>query len=289
MKQFKLNPFEKFVIRHKKAVNILSFAVFFLAYIIISICKDFINIPLDTFIPFFLYIASFIYIELMPAIKNDKVVQAHQNLDISYAIDGINKLSEVVNPKDTVLAPLYRNNKAAFLIEAGQFEEAEAEIKRFFQIFDTRKLLPTTLLTIHINYAILKIHEKDEEGYKEQLKIVESYYDKVKKSKLKTNIRIADNALTHVLKGDAAHFGPYSDGFEQKVLNDIKFFGDKKKKKITPYDYFSAYSALFDYFVRFENTEKALYYADKMIKIGNSGFLDYRNAKEYLENADKCN
>lgn len=289
MKKFKLNAFEKFVIRHKKLTVILSFVATTVTTSIISIIKGGVTVPTDTFFPSVPWMAVILYAFFLPIYINQKAVQAFHNLEIDYALDGICKLADAANPKDILVAPLYHNNKAYFLMVTGKNEEALEEMKSFFRIFDTRKLSSVILLMIHANYALLKIRENDEKGYNEQLKIVQGYYDKVRKTKLNPDIRNADLALTELLNASAAHFEPYSEDFEQKILYQIEFFGGKRKKKITPYDYLSAYSLLFDYFVRFENTEKALYYAHKITEIGNSGFLAYRIAKEYLENADKCN
>ena len=289
MKQFKLNAFEKFVIRHKKAVNILSYFFFFCAVIIIAICDNFITIPIDGFIPFVLFLACQIYIVLMPALKNQRIMKAHGNLEINYALDGATKLAQAVNLRDTVNASLFSNNKTAFLIEAGKFEDAQEEIKRFFQVFDTRKLDPSTLFAIHFNYAIIKLSCGDEEAYKEQFCIVKSYYDKIKGSKLKLIIATADKNFNNLLINETARFGAYSEDFEQRVLNDFQVFNCNKKKSPRPLDYFDMYFALFVYFKRFNNTEKATHYAREAVKIGNSELYNYRIAKEYLEHADRSN
>lgn len=286
MKKFKLNAFEKFVIHNKKKLFVFLYIAFFVSVVIFSHLKSVITIPTDTFIfavPMFII---FLYIELLPVIKSAKITKAHGELNMDFTLDGISKLVDASNPKDNEISPNLRNNKAAYLIDAGKFTEAEEEIQLIFKIFDIKKLSPATLFDIHANFALIKIQNGDEEGYKEQIKIVEGYYEKIKK---RVNMYITQDTLQSVSIAASARFEPYSEDFEPKVLEHIKTFGGKEKKKIFPYDYFSAYSILFNYFARFENSEKAVYYANELVKIGNNSLFEYRKAKEYLENADKCN
>lgn len=289
MKQFKLNAFEKFVICHKKAIKVFLYAFLFLSAVITSICSNYVKIPPIDFVILTLTVVCLMYTEIMPAIKSDKVLKAYRNLNMEYALDGISALTDAVNPRDRALASLYHNNKTAFLIDAGNYEEAEKEIKLFFQIFDTRRLPPVTLFTIHVNLAQLKLLLGDEETYQAQLHIVEGYYGKVSKLKAKYFINFADNAFIGLVNSAFSLYGDYNEGFEQNVFNHMKFFGGKENKKLFPIDYLNAYSTLFTYFNRLGNTEKADYYARKVTKIGNSGYYMYRIAKEYLENADRSN
>lgn len=286
MKSFKLNAFEKFVIRNKKVLYIFILIAFFVVNILFSHFKYPMIIPTDTFIFAVPVLIIFLYTELLPIFKKAKIVAAHSKLNMDFSLDGITKLINALNPKDTEFLPTLRNNKASYFIDAGNFAEAEEELKLIFQDFDAKKLSPSNLFDIHLNFALIKIQNGDEEGYKEQLRIVEGYYEKIKKS---AYICIMRHTLNTVLLYAAARFEPYSVDFEQRVLTHLRFFEGKKNKKIDPLDYFNAYSILFNYFARFENTEKAVYYANEIVKIGNDSFYEYRKAKEYLENADKCN
>lgn len=286
MKSFKLNAFEKFVIRRKKVLFICLYIAFFISVIIFSHLQGIATVPTDTFILVVPTLIIFLYIEFLPILKNAKITNAYQNLDIAYALDGAIKLADASNPKDHELSPTFHNNKATYLIESGRLNEAEKELELIFQTFDAKKLSPTVLFDIHVNYALIKIQSGDENAFREQLKIIEGYYDKIKR---KASMYISKDTLNSLYLTAEAHFNPYSENFEQRVLDHIKFFGDKEKKKIDPCDYFFGYFILFTYFARFENTEKAIYYAEKVTEIGNDGLLAYRKAKEYLENADKCN
>lgn len=289
MKPFKLNAFEKFVIRRKKAIEILLSVFFIVSYFIIDMCKHYINKPIAYIVLIAVVLICVIYYELMPVLKNAKVTKAHENLDMDYALDGITKLIDAVNPKDIASSANYRNNKIAFLMDAGKYREAEEEIKTFFQIFDTKKLSPDALFTVHLNLAQLKSLNGNKDDYKSQLKIVEGYYEQVKKSNFKNLIGYADHCFNGLVNSETCLYGDYDEGFEQRVLDHIKFFGEEEVKKIPPLDYLNAYSTLFTYFNRLGNTEKADYYARKVTEIGNSGYQYYRIAKEYLENADRSN
>ena len=289
MKPFKLNAFEKFVIHRKKAIEISLYIFLIISYFIIDICKHYINKPIAYVILIAVVLICVFYNEIMPVLKNAKVTKAHENLDMDYALDGINKLIDAVNPKDTERASNYRNNKIAFLMDAGKYEEAEKEIKTFFENFDTKKLSSDALFTVHLNLAQLKTLKGNKDDYKSQKSIVEGYYEQVRKSKLKNLIGYADHCFDGLVNSETAFHGDYDESFEQKVLDHIKFFGGEEVKKIPPIDYLNAYFTLFTYFNRLGNTEKADYYAHKVTEIGNSGYQYYRIAKEYLENADRSN
>lgn len=289
MKPFKLNAFEKFVIRRKKAIEISLWIFFLASYFIIDIFKHYINKPIAYIILITVVFIGLVYIELVPVLKNAKITKAHEDLDIDYALDGITKLIDALNPKDTERASNYRNNKIAFLMDAGKYAQAEEEIKTFFQIFDTKKLSPDALFTVHLNLAQLKSLNGNKDDFKSQLKIVEGYYEQVKKSNFKNLIGYADHCFNGLVNSETCLYGDYDEGFEQRVLDHIKFFGGEEAKKIPPLDYLNAYSTLFTYFNRLGNTEKADYYARKVTEIGNSGYYMYRIAKEYLENADRSN
>lgn len=286
MKNFKLNAFEKFVIRNKKVLYIFILIAFFVSVIIFSHLKAIVTVPTDTFILAVPTLVIFLYIELLPIIKNAKITNAYRNLNIDLSLDGAIRLADASNPRDFEFSPTFHSNKAIYLICAGKFGEAEEELKLIFQTFDSKKLSPSVLFDIHVNYALIKIQSGDENAFHEQLKIVEGYYEKIKR---KASMYISKDTLESLILTGEANFSAYSENFEQKVLDHIKFFGGKEKKKIDLCDYFFGYSLLFTYFARFENTEKAVYYANEIIKIGNDSLFEYRKAKEYLENANKCN
>lgn len=289
MKKFKLNAFEKFVIRNETVLVSCVWIVYFILLILFSHFKSNIVIPTNTFFLSLPLLIIYFYILSLPIFKNAKITNAYRNLDIDTALDGACSLLEISKSKDYSLAPMCRNNKAAFLIESGRLSEAEEELKLFFRLFDTKKLSDSLLFTVHINYANLKIYQGDENGYREQIEITNGYYNKICESGSKKQISKLNQIYSGTKYFAEAVFYAYSEDFEQKVLNHIKSIDGKDKKVIELFDYFFGYFHLFIYFARFENPEKAVYYAKKVTEIGNDGLLAYRKAKEYLENADKCN
>lgn len=289
MKKFKLNSFEKFVIRNKKVLVTCVWISYFILLILLFHFKSNIVIPTGTFFLALPLLLIYLYIVFLPMYKNAKVVNAYRNLDIDTALDGACSLLEVSKSKDYTLAPICHNDKAAFLIEAGRLSEAEEELKLFFRLFDTKKLSSSLLFVVHINYANLKIYQGDENGYREQIEITNGYYNKICKSGNKNQISKLNQIYNGTKYFAEAVFYAYSEDFEQKVLNHIKSIDSKDKKVNELLDSFFGYFHLFTYFARFENTEKAVYYAEKVTEIGNDGLLAYRRAKEYLENANKCN
>lgn len=54
---------------------------------------------------------------------------------------------------------------------------------------------------------------------------------------------------------------------------------------------FSRYFAIFNYYKRHENKEKAIQYANTLIQVANGNFelYDCRVAKEYIENGNSSN
>lgn len=289
MKKFKLNSFEKFVIGHKKVLIVLSFIAFFVIQIVMTAIQGPLIIPQDTFLLSLILLALVFYICTLPKLKNLKVLTAYAKLDLDTALEGASLLLDAASQKDYSYSPTFYNNKAVFLIETGNFCESEKIFSLIFQMFDTKKIRPSMLFAVHANWAVLKAYTGDVNGFTEQLRITESYYKKVKDSKNKAEIRSADYVFNNAKLIEQAYFGTYSEDFERKVLEHIKTFGGKEKKEISPYDYFSAYSILFNYFARFENSEKAVYYASEAVKLGNPSLFEYRRAKEYLKNANECN
>lgn len=289
MKKFKLNGFEKFVIRNRKVLLIADFATFF----ILNIIASYFEIPFGTTACGVIFFASWMYISMLAAVKNNKIVRfQNEEMDMVSAIDGINKLLDTVDPKDQNFAALYCSNRIAFLINLGEFRKAEEEVKMFFNTFDLKKVSSFTMFVFHTNYATLKLHYEDAAGYNEQLKIVYAYHSKLKNmpGMSKKNIAFADNRLFSLLNEAESVFGEYNPYFEQKVLDGLNFLGQKKRKKEPmPYEYFGVYSELFYYFKRFNNAEKAEYYAKALTQIGNEQLYDYRVAKEYLENENRDN
>ena len=77
MKPFKLNAFEKFVIRRKKAIEISLYVFLIISYFIIDICKNYINKPIAYVILIAVVLICVFYNELMPVLKNAKVTKAH--------------------------------------------------------------------------------------------------------------------------------------------------------------------------------------------------------------------
>lgn len=281
VKPFKINKLEKFIIRHSKLLRILSFA-FLIGGPSFTVNGRTVyeGAPIICFLLFFVF---YMFFAAFPAAKADRIVyNRNYGLDLYKASEDTIKLMECISPKDILTLPVLCNNRIAYLIDVGETEKAEEEIRLFWQTFDLKKLQKSTLACIHINMAEIKLRARDAKGYDEQLRIIYTYQRQCKKAEelaLKKS-----NALPRLLLSAEAVFGSFTNDFESRVFSVLNTVdGKQRKKQPSPIEYFSAYETLFTYFKRFEIHDKAKYYAEMTVQTGNGQFAAYREAKQYLE------
>lgn len=289
--KFKLNGFEKFIIRHKQLAKWFFLVIYFLL-IVISINYDLPTFAVNLFLTLFILIGF--AINLYPTFKAQKLLKIHnETLDMYAFLDGTNLMIETLNPKDIVNISNFCNNRITALYNIGEYEKAEAETRMFWQSFDFKKVPVATLASTHISMAMLALTKSDEKTYNEQMRIVYQYRQNSQNNTLVLNT--LDYAIESVhIYADAKKAEKNSEiiDFETRVLTHLNTNPVNKKprkKQAAKLGVFSAYCNLFVYYKNIENSQKATYYAQKLVNMGNEQLAAYRKAKEYIENEYSSN
>ena len=83
----------------------------------------------------------------------------------------------------------------------------------------------------------------------------------------------------------------YDSVLEKAILDKAKFHAGKvlPEEKVSPLSLVTAYSLLCEYFKRIKLDDKRRYYSEQLIKLANNQFKAYRDAKEFLDNANEGN
>ena len=185
------------------------------------------------------------------------------------------------------------NNRAAFLINMGEFEQAENEIRMFWQKYGNKKLANHTRVAIHTNMAVIALYKKDFKSYEEQFRIICEYENKKAKKPIKRQIKHAIISLTQYAEAVVANENSNFEEYATRVWQTNHYEPTRDKyltdKQVLPYSYIVVYKNLFTFAQNTGDTEKAKTYAQQIVNIGNEQFYIYRKAKEYLENADRSN
>ncbi|MCH5191593.1 MAG: hypothetical protein J1F23_05455 [Oscillospiraceae bacterium] len=193
---------------------------------------------------------------------------------------------EIIPLKEKIHHETLCINRISCLIEMGETERAEEETRLFWLTFNPLKMPPIMLLSLHYNMAIIKLRNRDFKGFNEQLNAACIYRDKLVGKSKKYHPEDNIEYLTLI----AATYGGYDPQLEGRLLATLNFInGEPRKKPVPPSKYLGVYYRLFEFFKNNNLPEKATYYAELVINIGNEQFLSYRNAKEYLNNANGSN
>lgn len=289
--KFKLNEFEKIIFKNKHLAKWFFLAIYFLL-IVVSINYDFPTFAVNLFL--ILLVSSVFSINLYPALKAHKLLKLHnETLDMYAFLDGTNLMIESLNPKDIANISNFCNNRITALYNIGEYEKAETEIRLFWQSFDLKKVPVATIASTHISMAMLALTNLDEKTYNEQMRIVYQYRQNSQNNTLVLNT--LDYAIENIhIFADAKKAEKNNEiiDFEARVFAHLNTNPNSKKpcKKVpSKLEVFSAYCKLFIYYKNIDNTQKATYYAQQLVNMGNEQLAAYRKAKEYLENANRSN
>ena len=280
---FKINPIEKLILRRRREIVIAAG--------VLCITASFLSFSLEiAFVPVVFLLLLFSLIFSLNFTVVSKINQATKyythELDLAKSLESINMLMEIIPLKEKIYHALLCNNRIACLIAMGETETAEKEVRLFWQTFNPLKMPPNILLSLHYNMAIIKLRKRDFTGFNEQLKAACIYRDKLIRKRKKYHPEDTIEYLTLI----AATYGEYDPELEGKLLTTLSFInGEPRKKPVPPSKYLGVYYRLFEMFKGNNLPEKATHYANLVINIGNEQFLSYRNAKEYLSNANGSN
>lgn len=288
--EFKLNSFERFVIKYKSPIIIIIAIVFVIGMFILALNDAPFIAPLS----FVLYFILTRLIVSIAIIKNNKILKIRNTqLDLNTALNATTQLIDITNSKDFQSLALFCNNRIAYLIEMGEFEKAENEIKFFWQSFNTKKVSPLTLVAIHTNMASLALEKRDFEAYEEQFGLVCDYHNKSTNKIVKRHSKHSIINLQQLAEAIVANENSNFEEYSARVLQAIHFEPIKEKvltdEQIPPHSHLQAYEKLFIFTQSIGDTEKAKAQAQQIINIANEQFYIYRKAKEYIENENRSN
>lgn len=288
----KLNKLERFMWRHQRKILLICWILAVLPAII----SNLLEYTLIFYFPFLMLveatvITTAIYMIILSSrIRNFTRVYNYQ-FNMQAFLEGTNLLIETTNPKHKTQMSAACYNRIITLYIMGDYDRTEHEIKCFLQTFGHNNL--TFTIRMYIKMAQIALIKENYEAYNEYIIKIQTLLESV------TGLKLVKNALNY----DYVNFVLFTDAmlcnknineaeYEAKVfeiLNTSHLTGKPRKKEIMPIEYFSAYYKLFLFFKNRANTEKATFYANLLMRFGNAQLAAFREAKEYLENANRSN
>lgn len=290
---FILNKFEKFVLRHYSAIIVAYFVIITVLMIADDIFEDMFFI--FTLLLLLTYIGGLLVISI-PSRKIKQISEiSNVALDMNSALDAYNQMIEATNPKSTKLLPSYCICRIACLLNMGDFDRAENELRLFWQHFNLKKIPASDLALTHTLMANIALEKGNVQLFNEEMRIVNEYRSNaelVGVFKRVYNYNLADINL--FAEAYFANTNSDAQSFEARVfahmsLDETTAKKRKRNKMPTPMACFSAYNRLFIFYKNQGDLNKATYYAQQLVNIGNEQLSDYRRAKEYLENENSSN
>ncbi len=288
--EFKLNSFEKFIIRHRIPIIRITGLIYIIGMIVSAIMLVPLGAPL-LLVFFFLTIQFYMFVILKKS--NQPLVLRNNHLRPEKALDATNQLIEITREKDFQTMAILLNNRVAFLINMGEFEQAENEIRVFWQRYGNKKLAKHTRVAIHTNMGIIALKKRDFKSYEEQFRIICEYENKKVNKRLKRQMKHTIISLTQYAEAVIANENSNFEDYAVRVWATNHYEPTRNKnltdEQTPPYSYLVAYENLFIFTQNKGDVEKAKTYAQQIVNIANEQFYIYRKAKEYLENANRRN
>ena len=288
--KFKLNGIEKFIIRYYKPLFFAYILLLLLIAVILgNLGMNTIGVMLNTVL-----LCVMLYVIYVPMRKAKQLQELNDiAFDMYTMIDGCNQMIEAYNQKNTAQLSSFCLFRIIGLVNIGDFDRAEQELKSFWQYFNLKKLHPSDIAQTHKLMANIALEKGDKDLFENEMRIVYEYGNNstiVGPLRHSYNHNVKDMELT--VEAHYANQDSNGQDYERRVfehLNTNPLTGKPLKKLAKPMYYLMAYNKLFLFFKNTGNIEKATYYAQQLMNIGNEQLSDYRRAKEYLENGNSSN
>lgn len=274
-----ISKFERFCIRHQTIMNILLYAVAAFSF---SVSNRF-SVKAAVVIVCVAIGVFFSLVQSRPHITATKL--CNDNLDPKSAVSLTEEFLKIRQRDNLYEKQQIYNDLFKYYNSLGDTEkvialytEIQRENKKIEKSYDLQ--LRLFLCTAYLNRGEKDLYDK--EISKIQIQLAES----------KTARYLLEDEFKEVKLLEEALYGNNDLKFEESVFNflyKIKPNGKITNKRPSDIQKIFAYGLLFRFYKLNGNSEKATEYARKTAEIGNEQFIVYRNAKEYLENADKCN
>ena len=292
MKEFKVNAFERFIIRNHIGLRWSLYVVFLIAVTVFAataLNSWNIVVPLWAgFVIALILVVPIMWIDFIGLMKLVKITKISEvNLDLEATVEAADKMLDILKPKQLDYMGSATLIKAAALFDMGKADEAKNEVFDYLQKCDVKNAPYANMAENYALLAIFALNEDSLEEYefnknriercsKDSSKMFRFFFNK---SKTLNELELCYRVHTEIA---------YDEELELSVLTFPEFKNGKPipEEKRTPMSYIAAYSMLFDYFRRLNMQEKAHYYARKICRLANDQFKSYREAKEYLDNED---
>lgn len=290
---FELNEFEKFVIRHYSAITVAYLVIVTVLAVIDNVFENMFTLPL--LLMLIVYFGG-LFVIMIPSKKIKQINElSNVALDMSRALDAYNQLIEATNKKSTKILPSYCICRINCLVNMGDFDRAENEIRLFWQHFNLKKIPASDLALTHTLMANIALEKGNIQLFNEEMRIANEYGSNAEMVGIFR--RVYNYNLTDINLFAEAYFANENSNaqdFEARIFAHMSYdetTAKKRKKNKTPSPmvYFSAYNRLFIFYKNQGDLNKATYYAQQLVNIGNEQLSDYRKAKEYLENGNSSN
>lgn len=292
MKDSRINPIERFVIRHHVALRWTFYVVFLLAFLIVNIMtfgREIKPLPYWAIVLITLVFAIIVFwVDFAGVSKLFKMSKTYtKDLDLKKTVEYADKMLEILKPNQLDYIGTSVLCKAAALCDMGKYNEAKTIAFDYLNKCDVKNAPYANMAENNALLALIALKENSIDEYKYRRNLVERCTnDSSRLFKFLYNRSAVFNELdlTYRIRTEET----YDEELEVSVLTFPEFKNGKPvpEKKRTPMSYIAAYSMLFDYFRRLNMQEKAHYYARKICRLANEQFKSYREAKEYLDNED---
>lgn len=287
---FKINAFERFIIRNHTLLKWLVLIVGVASYTLIleKAGVDFMKIMLTGLL---IFVPIVYLIELTAIIKFRKIQKMENDLlDMKSAAEASDKMLGIFKDGQLSYIGSAVLLKANALYNMGEKNEALSAVYDFLKKANCKRPPYAQLAENQNLLASAALHDYDFEKFEEHLKLIEDYISKCKRS-YKRFFKKADFIRAHRLNERLYKSQEYDEVLEKAILDKAKIHAGKTlpEEKVSPLSMVVAYSLLCEYFRRLKMDEKRREYSEKLVKLANEQFKAYRDAKEFLENADEDN
>lgn len=285
MKEFKVNAFERFIIRNHKALRIALYVIGLAVAVTLIILFD--SLPIWAILAFAFGIAiPMTLVDLVAMFKFSKIVKmTNELLDLQSALDACEKTLSILKPNQLDYIGTAKLCKSTILFDMGKIDEAKNCSYSFLDNCDVKKAPYSQMADHHILLANIALNSYDFKEYEFQKSRIERCINDAPKS---TRYLFAKNGIENALDLNyrLRSSQSYDKELEDERLKQPEYKNGRPlpENKRTPLSYVSAYSSLFEYASRLNMQENAHYYARKICRLANEQFASYREAKEYLDN-----
>ncbi len=274
-----ISKFERFCVKYQTTIDVLLFVTAIFCFVIYdnNVVKPIIVLM------YTILFALFSYIQSRPHTRADKCYC--DNLDPHTAAVLAEEFIEIRRRADLYEKLSFYNLLFRCYISIGDYEkvidlytEIKRKSKKIDKSFDLQ--LRLFLCTAYLNCGEKYLYDKE-------IDEIQSRLLKSKRAK-----RLLGDGFKEVKLLEEALYGGNDSAFGETVFDFLykrKPNGKIGNKKPSNIQIISAYGLLFSFYKLNGNGEKASEYANKIAETGNEQLVVYRNAKEYLENANANN